>query len=160
MIEKKISAPLATVHQLLTDAHWVEQRCLALGELAAKVKHKKTAAGLQQTMQRRIKRSMPALVAKVLPAEADMTLTQAWHNDDDGYCGHIDIVIPGQPVELGGDFELRPAGKGCVYRIEHTARCRIPLVGGAVEKFALSELDNGCIAELDYLVAWLKKHPA
>lgn len=158
MVEQKYSASVENVYALLTDAKWLEQRCLELGELAVAVKAKKTSKGATLHMKRTIKRDLPALVAKVLASEGEMVLEEHWHAEDAGYSGTLTIELKGQPVKISADFELRPAGKGCVYSIQHHAQCGVPLIGGAVAKFALSELEKGCRSELDYLSAHLKKH--
>ncbi len=159
MIEQKFNASLARVYDLLTDAQWLEQRCLDLGELAATVKVKKTSKGASVTMKRRIKRDVPALVAKVLKPEGDMHIDESWSpDDDDGHSGSLSLDIVGQPIKISAEFSLRASGKGCVFTIQHTAKCGVPLIGGAVEKFALSQVEKGCADELAYVVKHLKKH--
>ena len=157
MVDKKYAATPEAVFALLTNAKWLEQRCLDLGELSASVKAKKTAKGAQLTMVRRIRRDLPSLVAKVLKAETDMTIEEQWTHDGDGYAGSLTIELAGQPVKLSGEFTLKAAGKGSVYSIRHAAKCGVPLIGGAVEKFALGQVEAGCADELEYLVGHLKK---
>jgi hypothetical protein len=158
MVEKKFTADIASVFALLTNPRWLEQRSLDLGELAATAKVKKSAKGVHLSMQRRIRRNLPALIAKVLSTETDMTIEQGFVNGDEGYSGSLTLELAGQPVKIGGDFTLTPASKGCIYRIQHTAKCSVPLIGGTIEKFAVSEVDKGCLDELDYLANYLKKH--
>jgi hypothetical protein len=64
----------------------------------------------------------------------------------------------GQPVRMSATFELVPAGKGCVYRITHTCKSSVPLIGGVVERFALGEIESGCAHEFRYLVGYLRDH--
>lgn len=158
MVELKFSAATDKVYALLTEAKWLEQRCLELGEISASVKVKHTAKGAAIVMQRRIRRDLPALVAKVLSTETDMTIDEHWAADGDGYSGSLTLALAGQPVKVAADFSLMPAGKGCIYRIQHKAKSSVPLIGGMVEKFALSEVESGCADELDYLAKALKKH--
>jgi hypothetical protein len=155
-MEQKYSAPIEQVYALLTDARWLEARSLALGELSAKVKARKSAKGAAVSMTRRVKRDLPALVAKVLPSESDLQFEESWTKDGDGYTGTLAMDIVGQPVKMSAEFSLRPAGKGCVYRIEHHTRCSIPLLGGPVAKFAQGQIERGCADEFAHLVADLK----
>lgn len=155
-MEQKYAAPIDEVYALLTDAKWLEARCLALGELAAKVKVKKTAKGATLSMDRRVKRDLPALVAKVLSPEAELLFEETWSKDGDGYLGELSMDIKGQPVTMTAEFSLQPAGKGCVYRIQHLARCGIPLIGGPIAKYAQGEIEHGCAGEFAYLVKHLK----
>lgn len=155
-MEQKYSAPVKQVYGLLTDPKWLEARSLALGELSARVKAKKTANGATLTMTRRVKRDLPAFVAKVLPSEAELQFEECWEKDGDGYNGTLTMVIAGQPVTMTADFSLEPAGMGCEYRIEHVTKCSIPLVGGAIAKYAQGQVEKGCADEFAYLVKHLK----
>jgi hypothetical protein len=157
VVELKFSAATDKVYAMLTDAKWLEQRCLELGEISASVKVKHTAKGAAIIMQRRIRRDLPALIAKVLSTETDMTIDESWLADGDGYSGSLTLSLAGQPVKVTADFSLMPAGKGCVYHIQHKAKCSVPLIGGVIEKFAIGEVESGCADELDYLAKALKK---
>ena len=158
-MEQKYSAPVDKVFALLTDPRWLEARCLALGELSASVKAKKAGKGVAISMKRRVKRELPALVAKVMPSEADLVFEEPWGPDEDGVrSGTLSMSAVGQPITMTANFELAPAGKGSLYRITHVCKCSVPLVGGAVAKFAQGQVEEGCAAELAYLVDYLKKH--
>jgi hypothetical protein len=156
-MEQKYNAPIDKVYALLTDAKWLEARCLAVGELSAKVKAKKTAKGATVSMTRRVKRELPALVAKVLPAESDLQFEETWAAAaGGGYTGTLTMDIVGQPVKMSAEFNLESAGKGCVYRILHHTKCSVPLIGGPIAKFAQAQVEQGCAAEFAYLVEELK----
>lgn len=156
MVEKKYNTTPDAVFELLTNAKWLEQRCLDLGELSASVKAKKTAKGAHLTMSRRIRRDLPAMIAKVMKPESDMTIDEQWRRTDEGYAGSLTLDLAGQPVKISAEFTLTASGKGCVYWIQHKAKCGIPLIGSAVEKFALSQVEAGCADELGYLARHLK----
>jgi hypothetical protein len=156
-MEQKYNAPVATVFGLLTDPKWMEARCLALGELSAKVKVKKSARGATVTMTRRAKRELPALVAKVLPAESDLQFEEVWTAaGDGGYTGTLAMDIVGQPLRMTAEFSLEAAGKGCVYRITHVTKCSVPIIGGTVAKFAQGQIEEGCAKEFAYTAKNLK----
>lgn len=158
-MEQKYNAPINKVYALLTDPKWLEARSLAVGELSAKVKAKKSAKSVSLSMTRRVKRELPALVAKVLPAESDLQFEETWQPDGDGgYSGTLTMDIVGQPVKMNAVFTLKPAGKGCTYEVEHQTKCSIPLVGGPVAKFAQGQIEQGCADEFAYLVDHLKKN--
>jgi hypothetical protein len=156
-MEHKYSAPLATVFGHLTDPKWLEARCLALGELSAKVKVKKSGKAVKVSMTRRVKRDLPSLIARVLPSESDLQFEESWTPEGDGYKGTLTMDVVGQPVSMTAEFSLEPAGKGCVYRIVHHAKCSIPLVGGPVARYSQGEIEKGCEDELKYLAGSLKK---
>lgn len=155
-MEKKFNAGVEQVFALLTDPKWLEARSLAMGELSAKVKAKKNAKGVNVTMDRRVHRDLPALVAKVISPDSDLHFEEVWVRGDDGYTGTWSMEIVGQPVKATAEFSLTASGKGCVYAIEHQASCSIAFVGGAVAKFAQGQIESGAMAELDYLAQSLR----
>jgi hypothetical protein len=151
-MKQKYNAPINTVFALLTDPKWLELRGLALGELSAEVDAKKSAQGVQILMTRRVRRELPALVAKVLPSESTLQFAEIWTPVGGGYAGTLSMEIDGQPVRMSAEFSLEPAGKGCVYRIEHQTKCSIPLLGGAVARFAQVQVEQGRADEFAFLL--------
>ncbi|MEY2953507.1 MAG: hypothetical protein RLZZ401_1594 [Pseudomonadota bacterium] len=158
-MEQKYSAPTDKVFALLTDPKWLEARSLALGELSASVKAKKSAKGVALTMKRRVKRELPGLVAKVMPPEADLVFEEAWSAEADGArTGSLHMEAVGQPITMSAEFTLSPAGKGCIYSITHKCKSSVPLIGGVIAKFAQGQVEEGCADEFKYLVDYLKKN--
>jgi hypothetical protein len=157
-MEKKLTAPVDKVYALLTDPKWLEERCLALGELSANCKAKKAAAGTTVTMKRRIRRELNAVVSKVLNPESDFELVEKWSGGKDRRDGTFTLQVVGKPITVTAEFELEPDGKGCVYRIQHHAKVDMPFVGGVVAKFVIGQTEQGCADELDYLASDLKKN--
>ena len=154
MVEQKFSAPVDKTYALLTDPKWLQARCLALGELSASCKVKKTPS-MVVTMKRRVRRELNAVISKVLNPESDIELEEHWAAEGKGYKGQLTLQIVGKPITVTGDFELLPEGKGCVYRIQHHAKVNVPLIGGVVAKFAIGQADQGCAVELSYLAEHL-----
>ena len=157
-MEKKFNAPIDKVFGLLTDPKWLEARCLALGELSANCKTKKTAGAATVTMKRRVRRELNAVISKVLNPESDIELVEQWKVDKDRRSGTFTLQVVDKPVTVTAEFELASEGKGCVYRIQHDAKVRVPLIGGVVAKFVLGQTEQGCADELDYLADYLKKN--
>ncbi len=157
-MEHKLNAPAQTVLDLLTNAKWLEARCLALGDISASVKTKKKAGQVTVTMQRHVRRELPGMLAKVLPSESDLVLEETWTLGDKGEAsGSMTVELVGQPVKLSAEFSLAASGKGCVYRITHKAKSTVPFLGGSIEKFAQKQSEDACADELDYLTDFLKK---
>lgn len=158
-MEQKYAATVDKVFALLTDPKWLEARGQALGELSTQVKAKKSAGGVTLSMKRRVRRDLPSLVAKVLSPESDLVFEETWTAATEaGRSGTLTMEAIGQPVKMSAKFELAPAGKGCDYRITHTCKSSVPFIGGAVEKFALGQVESGCADELAYLAEFLKTH--
>lgn len=159
MVEMRITAPVATVHGLLSDPKWLEARCLALGELSASCKTRKAADGVEVRMQRRVRRELSPLVSKVLNPESELEFEEHWTADGKGHKGRWLMRIVGKPISVSAEFELVSDGKGCIYRIQHRASVKVPLVGAVVEKFVLGQTEQGCAEELAYLANFVKRKP-
>ena len=156
-MEMKFNAPAEQVFKLLTDAKWLEARCKALGELSASIKAKK-GDGVVVTMKRRVRRELSPIISKVLNPESDVEFDERWSSSDkSNHSGSYTMQIVGKPITVTADFELVPQGKGCVYRIKHTSKVRVPLIGGVVEKFVLGQTEQGCADELAYTADYLKQ---
>jgi hypothetical protein len=158
LMEKQFSVPVDKVFALLTDPKWLEARCLSLGELSARCKTKKSEGAVTVTMKRRVRRELNAVISKVLNPDSDIELQEQWTVEKNRRVGTFTLQIIGKPITVTADFELAPEGKGCVYRIQHRANVRVPLIGGVVEKFLLGQVQQGCADELDYLADYLKKN--
>lgn len=156
-MEMSFNAPAEKVFGLLTDGKWLRARCLTLGELSADCKVKK-GQSLVVTMRRRVHRDLPAIIAKVLNPDSDIEIIEHWTGDAKNRNGSYTLQILGKPITVTADFALESAGKSCVYRIQHHAKVRVPLVGGIVEKFVVGETEKGCADELDYLADYLKQN--
>ncbi len=156
-MQVKFTAPLDTVYAALTDPKFLEERCLELGELSANCKVRKLAHGHAVTMKREVKRELPSFLSKLFNPVQTIVIEERWSDDDEGKTATYKLEVNGQPVEVTADISLRPAGKGCVYEIEHRCKARIPLIGGQIERFVLGQTEAGCKDELDYLAASLKK---
>jgi hypothetical protein len=158
-MEQKYGAPADKVFSLLTDPKWLEARCLAVGELSASVKAKKKNGGVALTMNRRVRRDLPGVLAKVMSPESDLVFEETWSAEKDGSrTGTLTMDAVGQPVKMTATFELAPSGKGCVYRITHKCKSGVPLIGRIVESFAQEQVEHGCAEEFRYLVEFLKKN--
>ena len=108
-------------------------------------------------MKREVKREVSGMVGKVLPKQGSITIDETWSTDGEGHSATMDMALVGLPVKITAEITLTAEGKGCKYWIQHKAKCSVPLVGGAVEKFVMGELEKGAADELDYLAKALKK---
>jgi hypothetical protein len=156
-VEQKFNTTADHLFELLTDARWLEERSLALGELSAQCKTKKSD-GLNVTMKRRVHRDLPAMVAKVINPDSDIEIVEKWTGTATKRTASYILTIVGKPITVTADIELEATGKSCVYRIQHQAKVKVPLIGGVIEKFVISETVKGCGDELAYLADYLKKH--
>lgn len=109
-------------------------------------------------MKRRVHRDLNAIVAKVINPDSDIEIVENWSGDACRRRGTYMLTVVGKPITVTADIELEAAGKACIYRIKHQARVKVPLIGGVIEKFMVSETEKGCADELNYLADYLKKN--
>lgn len=154
-MEHKFNASADAVFGLLTNPKWIEARCLAMGELSASCKVKKTG-GITVTMKRRVHRDLNAIIARVLNPDSDIEIVENWLGDAARRTASYMLTVVGKPISVTANIELEAAGKACIYRIQHQAKVKVPLIGGLIEKFVIAETEKGCADELDYLAHYLK----
>lgn len=154
-IQYYFKASADQVFDKMTDPDFLVQRCVAMGEkniqCDVEMEGRKTTVVLART----IKRELPAVLAKLFGAENRMVMTEHWESIGNSWLGHYQVEVEGQPVMLSAKFKLKPTDTGCEYSIDYSCKARIPLVGGKVEDFILSQTEAGMRKEMDYLAAVL-----
>jgi hypothetical protein len=151
-IQYDLEHDIESVFGLLTDPDFLVDRSLQLGELEAACEVSDDGEIAVVEMTRKLKRDLPGFLAKMMDPVQTVRITERWQADGEGgWTGEYDFEMEGQPVWVGADFELYPTDAGCCYAIEHRTRAKIPLIGRKIEKFVLTQAEQGCMAELDYL---------
>lgn len=139
------------VYETLTDPQFLVDRCIALGEISAEGDVEESEEGVTINLVREIRRDLPRVLAKVFDPVQVTEMTETWEQDTDGWSGSWVLKVAGQPVTVFGDFELEPTASGCRYRVSHSARANIPLLGKSIEKYILGQTSSGANDELNYL---------
>jgi hypothetical protein len=139
------------VFDKLTDPDFLVKRCVALGEKQIECEMESDGHKTQVVLTRTVKRELPAVLAKLFGDENRMTMTEDWEQVGNSWLGTYEVKVHGQPVVLNARFSLKPASSGCDYEISYRCKARIPMVGGKVEKFILSQTEEGMRQEMDYL---------
>lgn len=149
------SSDIERVFDKLTDPDFLVERCVALGEKHIQCDVEMDGRLTTVVLSRTIKRDLPAALAKLFGAENRMVMTEKWENLGKNKIGTYTVEIQGQPVTLSATFKLKPTEKGCEYSIDHACKAKIPLLGGKVESFILSQTEAGMRKEMDYLASKL-----
>lgn len=156
-IEYKFKASVNTVFARLTDADYLVDRCLALGELSADCTIEEDSDETVINMTREVERKLPSFLAKIFDTKQSVELVERWKGKGKIRHGSYTLTVQGQPVTVEAEMRLKaePDG-GCTYTIAHRARARIPLLGARIEKFILEQTEAGAREELDHLAKSLK----
>lgn len=139
-----------TVFNLITDPDFLVERSVALGELEADCDVEDYDDKTVVKLRRVVTRDLPAFLAKLFDPKQTLKMTETWNKDGSDWKGDYSIEVEGQPVSISATFSLSAKGTGCSYQIQHKAKANIPLVGGKVEKFILSNTADGANQELEY----------
>jgi Protein of unknown function (DUF2505) len=141
------------VFALLTDADFLVDRCLALGERSAECSVEDDDDEVVINLTREVERNVPAFLSRLFGSSQTVEMVERWQARGATRQGRFTLKVVGQPVVVEATMTLRraPKGGGCVYSIEHSAKANIPLVGRRVESFILGQTEAGARAELDYL---------
>jgi hypothetical protein len=154
-IEYEFNHPADRVYGLLTDKNFLAERIVAVGEDPPTIKVRKKSNRVDIELQRAARRDLPKVAAKLIGAVQRFTMKESWEPDGDGWCGSYLIEFDGVPGSVAADFDLYPTDDGCVYSITHKPKVNLPVVGKTLEKILASQVEQGCDAEIDYLVELL-----
>ena len=151
-IEYELESDADAVYALLTDADFLSERLIALGEDPPEVRVKKKGKGVEITLRRVKHLDLPAVAAKIVGDEQKFAMTETWQPSGDGWVGEYLIEVLGVPASIAAEMALFPRDGGCTYRITHKPKVKIPLVGKKLEQILIQQTEQGCDEEIDYLV--------
>lgn len=151
-IEYGLEHPAERVYALLTDKTFLAERIEAVGEDPPTIKISKKGGKVEIELQRAARRDLPKVAAKLIGSVQNFTMKESWEPDGDGWSGSYLIEFDGVPGHVAADFDLYPTDDGCVYSITHKPRVSVPVIGKTLEKILASQVEDGCDAEIDYLV--------
>lgn len=152
-VEITFSANIEKVFSLLSDAEFLVDRALAIGELSAECTVEDDGKQVVIAMTREVERSLPSFLARLFDSRQTIELVERW-KESRGRVRHgsLLITVSGQPVTIEAEMRLKPNAKGgCTYSIAHKVSASLPLIARRVEKFILSQVESGARHELEYL---------
>ena len=141
------------VYGLLIVPDFIVERSLALGDLESACEVDERGDVMVVVSDRKVRRDIPAFLARIFDPVQAIRVTETWrpNDDDSGWLCAQEVDIKGQPIMVYADIELFATQDGCCYQVEQRAEAKVPLIGGRIEKFAVSQALEGCKADLDYL---------
>lgn len=127
--------------KLATEQKHQEAIYAKLGGSDIKIKRGGRVPNVTQEIFRREPANPPAAIRKLVPAVSEVSHTEKWRADGDGYAADIVVTIHGVPVKISGTKVLQPAKGGCTVEWNFEVTCGIPLLGGIVSSHAGSEIE-------------------
>lgn len=150
-LEYKFSHSADDVFDLFCDPDFLVDRSMALGEVSADAEIDEDDKGkVIVTMRREVKRDLPAFLAKIFNPQQVINLKEEWQQIGNNYIGKGEFTVEGQPVTVKTDMQLKAQGDGSVFSIKYSAKAKIPMIGGKVEKFIHGNCVEGTQKELEF----------
>ena len=139
-------------HMLKTDAASALKLCTELrnqeaiyGQLGGtdiKIKRDGRSPNVKLKISRKEIANPPAAIRKLVPSTTEVSHTEDWAADGDGYSADIVIDIKGVPVKIAGTKSLQPEKGGCRVEWNFDVTSGIPLLGGIIASFAGGEIEQ------------------
>lgn len=152
-VKHAIKADADTVFKLCTEQKHQETIYAKLGGTDLKVKRDGRAPNVKLAISRREPANPPAALARFVPSVNDVSHTEQWAADGDGYAAKLAVDIKGVPVKISGVKSIQPAKGGCTIEWTMDVTSGIPLLGGTIASFAGQEIEAKLQAEYKLLKA-------
>ena len=102
---------------------------------------------------------LPGPVAQLHRGHLQIRHTETWRPVGDGRVrGQIDFTVSGAPLSGGGAVWLTPVPDGSRLTCTATVTVRVPLIGGAIERFLGGQLPDGIRAAQRLTTEWIVEH--
>ena len=111
-----------------------------LGGTDVKIKREGRAPNVKLKISRKMPANPPAAIRRLVPATNEVSHTEDWAADGDGYRADIAVDIKGVPVKIVGTKAVQPEKGGCSVEWTFDVTSGIPLLGGIIASFAGDEL--------------------
>lgn len=140
-IKARYPAPSAVVLKMFCDKAFHEKKLAAMGLARSRVlEHEAKGDEFRIRIERKVPLQAPGMVKKFVPAEATVTSEERWNQAQKN--GRVRIEPAGIPVDINCTARFADDAQGCVITYAFDVNARVPLVGGALEKFIASDMES------------------
>lgn len=144
-IKSRYPASAAIVMKMFMDPAFHTGKLQALGLNKFRVLEQKAQGDeFQIRIERKIPLEAPALIRRVVPSETTAVSEERWNRST--MKGKVSIQ-PGVPVDMSCVASMTDVGGECVVLYVWEVRAKVPLIGGALEKFICSDLESKMVEE-------------
>jgi hypothetical protein len=141
-VKHTLKTDVASAFKLATELKNQEEIYAQLGGTDVKIKREGRAPNVKLKISRRELANPPAAIRKLVPSTNDVSHTEDWGADGDGYAADLAIEIKGVPVKISGTKRLQPEKGGCSVEWTFDVTSGIPLLGGIIASFAGTEVEQ------------------
>lgn len=155
-IKAKYPAKSDVVLKMFTDKEFHTRKLQAMGLKNYRVLECTGGANdFRIKIERKVPTEAPALVKKFIPAETTAVNEERWNSAKK--TGVVQVQPQGVPVEMSCTASFKDEGAGCVITYVWDVKAKVPLVGGALEKFVCSDMDKRLADETRAAIGLLPK---
>ena len=134
-------APSDVVIRMFTDRNFHTRKLDEMGLKNYQVlDHAFDGTDFRIKIQRKVPMQAPAMVKKFVAAESTVVNEERWNARNK--TGKVLVEPQGIPLEMHCVTALKDQDGECLVSYDWTINARIPLMGGTLEKFVVSDLDR------------------
>ena len=152
-VKHSLKADVGAAFKLCTEQKSQEAVYAKLPGTDVMIKREGRAPNVKLQVSRKMPANPPAAIRKLVPSTNDVSHTEDWAADGDGYSARIAVDIKGVPVKIVGTKTLQPEKGGCSVAWSFDITSGIPLLGGIIASFAGDELRQNLEDEFKVLKA-------
>ena len=101
---------------------------------------------------------IPAAAARFVKSDLRVTFTEEWATNEAGATSRTSVTVDGAPVSVEATSTLASADAGCTREVSGNVSVRVPLLGGRIEKEAVTHLGRVVEREQALAAQWLEEH--
>lgn len=150
-------APAAVVMRMFSDGAFHRRKLAQVGlSHYAVLEEAKDDAQFRIRIERHVPLDVPGVLKKVVPASTRVINDETW--DLQRRSGRVSVEPQGIPVSLACSTSMRDEGKGCVVVYAWEVKARVPLIGGALEKFVIADTERHAQRETEIAIGLLEAY--
>jgi len=150
-VKHSLKADVGSAFKLCTEQKSQEAVYAELPGTDVKIKREGRAPNVTLRISRKMPANPPAAIRRLVPSTNDVSHTENWSADGDGYSSDIVVDIKGVPVKIVGTKALQPEKGGCSVEWAFDITSGIPLLGGIIAAFAGEEIKKNLEDEFKVL---------
>jgi len=101
---------------------------------------------------------IPAAAARFVKSDLRVTFTEEWATNEAGATSRTSVTVDGAPVSVEATSTLSPSDAGSAREVSGNVSVRVPLLGGRIEKEAVTHLGRVVEREQALATNWLEEH--
>jgi hypothetical protein len=150
-VKHTLKTDVGAAFKLCTEQKSQEAVYARLPGSDVKIKREGRAPNAKLRISRRMPANPPAAIRRLVPATNEVSHTEDWAADGDGFSSRIAVEIKGVPVKISGTKSLQPEKGGCTVEWNFDVTSGIPLLGGIIASFAGEEIKKNLEDEFKVL---------